>query len=223
MSDCERIAQVSHDKRATMSDSLRSLIINERMSESLICSFAHKKRFAQFFLTKIVFKKNMSDSLIPSFLKSNVSESIRSLSKNERCERIAQVAQQKWANERIARFFEQIAHLLIFRKKRAIHSENQWANSQPWFILEAVSENIFILFWSQVPTNQTEKILLNCSHILCTTVKHFAPANFLLKTWCIKVPRVYQSNARKSAQRSLANINGAAAALFIAWLIFLLA
>ena len=140
----------------------------------------------------------------------DVSESLRSLNKNEQM------------SESLV-FFEQIAHLLIFRKKRAIHSENQWANSQPWFILEAVSENIFILFWSQVPTNQTEKILLNCSHILCTTVKHFAPANFLLKTWCIKVPRVYQSNARKSAQRSLANINGAVAALFIAWLIFLLA
>ena len=39
----------------------------------------------------------MSDSLIPSFLVSNVSESLRSLTKNERCERIAQVAHQKWA------------------------------------------------------------------------------------------------------------------------------
>ena len=39
----------------------------------------------------------MSDSLIPSFLMSNVSESLRSLTKNEWCERIAQVAHQKWA------------------------------------------------------------------------------------------------------------------------------
>ena len=39
----------------------------------------------------------MSDSLIPSFLVSDVSESLRSLTKNERCERIAQVAHQKWA------------------------------------------------------------------------------------------------------------------------------
>ena len=37
----------------------------------------------------------MSDSLIPSFLMSNVSELLRSLTKNERCERIAQVAHQK--------------------------------------------------------------------------------------------------------------------------------
>ena len=39
----------------------------------------------------------MSDSLIPSFLMSDVSESLRLLTKNERCERIAQVAHQKWA------------------------------------------------------------------------------------------------------------------------------
>ena len=37
----------------------------------------------------------MSDSLIPSFLVGDVSESLRSLTKNERCERITQVAHQK--------------------------------------------------------------------------------------------------------------------------------
>ena len=36
------------------------------------------------------------------------------------CEISAQVAHQKWANEQIAHFFEQIAHLLIFSQK------NQW-------------------------------------------------------------------------------------------------
>ena len=39
----------------------------------------------------------MSNSLIPSFLVSDVSESLKSLTKNERCEQIAQVAHQKWA------------------------------------------------------------------------------------------------------------------------------
>ena len=39
----------------------------------------------------------MSESLITSFLMSDVSESLRSLTKNERCEQIAQVAHQKWA------------------------------------------------------------------------------------------------------------------------------
>ena len=42
------------------------------------------------------FYEKMSDLLIPSFLVSEVSESLRSLTKNERCEPIAQVAQQKW-------------------------------------------------------------------------------------------------------------------------------
>ena len=34
-SDLERMAQVAHDKWATVSDTLRSLMINERMSDSL--------------------------------------------------------------------------------------------------------------------------------------------------------------------------------------------
>ena len=55
----------------------------------------------------------MSDSLIPSFLVSDMSESLRSLTKNERCEQIAQVAHQKWANEQISHFFERIAHSLM--------------------------------------------------------------------------------------------------------------
>ena len=100
----------------------------------------------------------MSESLISSFLVSNVSDSLtiahflwamwanrlfhsnqmrdvsemlRSLTKNERpweicshCseemrnhELIAQVAHQKWANEWSTHFFEQIAHSLIFGQK----------------------------------------------------------------------------------------------------------
>ena len=52
MIDCEQIqiAQVAHDKWATVSDSLMLLMINERISEllfffseSLIRSFTHKK------------------------------------------------------------------------------------------------------------------------------------------------------------------------------------
>ena len=53
----------------------------------------------------------------PLFLMSNVSESFRSLTKNEQCERIAQVAHQKKANEWITHFFERIAHSLIFSQK----------------------------------------------------------------------------------------------------------
>ena len=80
---------------------------------------------------------------------SNVSKWLRSLTKHERPwairsgrspnmsdhERFTHVALQKWTNERIARFFEQIAHSLILGKKQAICSENQWANSQLCYFL----------------------------------------------------------------------------------------
>ena len=83
----------------------------------------------------------MSESLIFSFLVSDVSDLLRLLTKKERCEQIAQVAYQKWAmwanrseemsdheqiaqvthqnwaNEWIAHSFELIAHSLIFGQK----------------------------------------------------------------------------------------------------------
>ena len=133
MSDCEWIAQVPHVKKATVSDALRSLMINEQMSEalvflseSLICSFAHKKRAIwSKNLPKIVFLERFlkffyktSDLLIPSGhlpKMSDVSESLRSITKNEQM--------SEWSNRS---FFERIANSLIicslFRKKRAIHS-----------------------------------------------------------------------------------------------------
>ena len=44
-----------------------------------------------------MFFEKISESLISSFLVSDVRESLRSLTKNERCEQIDQVAHQKWA------------------------------------------------------------------------------------------------------------------------------
>ena len=87
----------------------------------------------------------MSDSLISLFLVNDVSELLRSLNKNEQCEQIAQVAHQKWAtmskslrsltkNEQMSKLLVFLSKWLIrsfFCKKRAIRSENQWANSQP--------------------------------------------------------------------------------------------
>ena len=107
MSKCERFAQIAQDKWATVSESLRSLIENEQlwaicsgcswwiskslayMSESLIRPFAHKKwaiRSKKFDWNSKKKKKKNCDLLIPSFLMSNVSESLRSLTKNEQCE-----------------------------------------------------------------------------------------------------------------------------------------
>ena len=96
MSDCERIAKVAHDKWTNMSDSLRSLRTNERISESLgfflaNCSFLfrsqkinnllkkiRKNRFLHFFWSFFLKKQK-----IRSFLLSEVSESLRSLRTNE--------------------------------------------------------------------------------------------------------------------------------------------
>ena len=57
MSDCAQIAQVPHDKRATLSELLRLLMIKEQMSELLvflselvIYSFAHKIGLKSYFL-----------------------------------------------------------------------------------------------------------------------------------------------------------------------------
>ena len=47
-------------------------------------------------------------------------------------EQIAQVAHQKWANEWIACFLSESFIRSFLGKKRAIRSENRWANSQPW-------------------------------------------------------------------------------------------
>ena len=80
----------------------------------------------------------MSDLLIPSFLMSDVSELLRSLTKNERCEQIAQVAYQYWATmsyslrlltknewmDKLLFFLDRISHFriihLFFCKKQVI-------------------------------------------------------------------------------------------------------
>ena len=72
-----------------MSKSLRLLMINERIA-NFFERIAHQLFRSQ--------KTNDScDSLIPSMLMSNVRESLRSLTKNQRCEGIAQVAHQNRA------------------------------------------------------------------------------------------------------------------------------
>ena len=92
-----------------MSDSLRSLKVNEQMSDSLKKFWLNKFKFLFFSMFyKGFFIKKISNLLIPSFLVKDVSESFRSLTKNERCveslrfspkmsdhERFAQVAQRK--------------------------------------------------------------------------------------------------------------------------------
>ena len=111
------------------------------MSNSLKTSLAKKSKilfeYVLYTIKKIIEK--MSESLISSFLVSFVSESLISLKSNEQpwairlgrseemsnCERIAQVAHLKWANEWISHFFERIVHLLIFGQKTSDSLGNQ--------------------------------------------------------------------------------------------------
>ena len=85
----------------------------------------------------------MSELLISSFMVSDVSESLISLKSNER---FAQVAQRKWAimskllrpvtkNEQMSESLIFLSESLICKfldKKRVVHLEIKWANSQPW-------------------------------------------------------------------------------------------
>ena len=151
MSNCERIAQVAHDKWANVSHSLRSLRTNEWMSKSLVffAQIAHflfrspkrsdslKNRilctFLHFFL---IFKKSKRFALlIPSEQGEwiaqvaqdkwvTVSKSLRSLRRNKRlfANRSGCLTKiSKWAN---CSLFERMAHSLTFLAK---------VDSQPWY------------------------------------------------------------------------------------------
>ena len=84
MSDCERFTQIAQDKWATMSDSLRSLMINEWISDSL------KKCWQK--IQNIIFSM-----FYPGFLYLENEQFAHSLVYGEQCEQISQVAHQKWA------------------------------------------------------------------------------------------------------------------------------
>ena len=66
--------------------------------------------------------KKLINCLLPSFVLSDVSKSLRSLTKNERCQQIAQIAHQQWANEPIAHFIERISSF-AHGNNRAIRSK----------------------------------------------------------------------------------------------------
>ena len=108
-----------------------------------ICPGGEKKKKKKYIYIKYVFCKffkKSDDSLIPSFLLSNVSNSLRLLMAKEQPEQIVQVAHQKWVTmsdslrsltKKEWPWAGRSGHS-FFAKMRAIRSENQWANSQPW-------------------------------------------------------------------------------------------
>ena len=72
MSECERFAQVAHDKKA-----------NEQFAPKKFCLKNLKSYFFSMSYIRFLILK-MSDLLIPSFLVSDVRKLLRSLTKNER-------------------------------------------------------------------------------------------------------------------------------------------
>ena len=89
-----------------------------------------------------------------SFSLFDVSKSLRSLTKNERCERIAQVAHQKWAYEWITQYFEQIAHSIIFGQKTS-DSLGKPMNEFPALVLDT--------FWHEFIALKSVKKSTFCS------------------------------------------------------------
>ena len=156
MSNCEQIVQVAHDKRAPVSNLLRLLMIKEQLSKllvflskSLIVLILTKtsnlvKKFNKILFNFCVSLKNMSNSLIPSFLKSDVSESLRSLTTKERL----------WANgSGRSPKMSKCANRLFF-----------WANcslAHHLLIFEQKTSNLFRKLLSKFPTLQWILFLLN--------------------------------------------------------------
>ena len=96
-SNCEWIAQVAHDKRATVSDLLRVLMRKEQMSQSLFfienCSFALSLKKKSNLQKKMWLSSDFLVRFLYVFLQVFFKEQFAySLFFNERCERIAQVA-----------------------------------------------------------------------------------------------------------------------------------
>ena len=150
MRDCEQIAQVAHEKCATVSNLFRSLIKNERLRESLIFSeqIVHSHFWSQ--QTNHSFKSFWLKSY---FLYIFVKWVICSFPLfNERCERITQFAHQKWATmSNLLTKNEWMSESLVFSANRSFslfanneqfaqktderipnHAKNQGENSQPW-------------------------------------------------------------------------------------------
>ena len=94
MNNCKQFSQISHDKWANewiahFFEQITHLLFYSPKTSNLLKKNLTKIKFFGVFLYFFVSFKKTSNSLIPSFLMSNVSESLRLLTKNEQCEWIA--------------------------------------------------------------------------------------------------------------------------------------
>ena len=87
----------------------------------------------------------------------------------ERCEWIAQVTHQKWANEWIAQFFERIAQSLILGQKMSDSLRNQMSEFPALF---------FSYYSSQTISSSTPNVYSPCSHIFSNYLFSISPSLF---------------------------------------------
>ena len=143
-SDCEQMAQVDHQKWATMRDLLISLTKKIWIKSCFL--YVLKKCFNEWFAQSLFFKERCERiAQVAHEKRVTVSKWPRLLTKNKHPERFALLTHQKWAivsesprsitkNERMSKSLVLLTELLIrsfLHKKKAICSENRWANSQP--------------------------------------------------------------------------------------------
>ena len=126
-----------------------------RSQKRVICQIFLKLKsyfLVHFYSFFVSFLKNRAIRSFPLFyVMSDVSQSLRSLTKNERYEWIAQVAHQKWANEQIdyvahqkwancSVYFYRITHLLIIRSfffaknERFAQKTDEWSPNPGWVL-----------------------------------------------------------------------------------------
>ena len=125
MNNHERFAQVAHDKWANE----QIAPFSERIAHSLFRS----QKTSNLLKKKCEFFVKTSDSLIPSFWMSDVSKSLRLLTKKmSDHEWFAQVAYQKWANEHKASFLSKslIFHFFPKNEQFTQKTDERIANSE---------------------------------------------------------------------------------------------
>ena len=164
MSHYEQIAQVAHDKWAIMSNSLRLLMINEQMSDLLKNCWLKKSKLLIFTLFYIVFFGSKNEWFAHSLIF------------GERCERIAQVAHQKWEmwancsvhspkmsdHER----FAQVAHHKWATMSESLRSLTR--NEQMSELLVLMSESLICPFFLQKTSNLLRKLMSNFPALIKT-------------------------------------------------------
>ena len=169
MRDCERFAHIAQDQWATVRKLLRSLMTNEwrwaiRLSREWAnpsffkqithFSFAHKKRA----ICKKIWQKSYFLVCFCSFFVS-LKKTIRSFPFfDERCEQIAQVAHQKWANCSFFLANRSFANYsLIFLQKKS-NSLRKPMNEYPTLTILYIVKCICIY---KQPQNTTSSCLFN--------------------------------------------------------------